>query len=393
VALAGIAALTLLTGRHKPTPPFPVGPFNLLLAGALPAFLVTVTSPLPDNRRLLPSYILFVLALMLTAYWIARTSRARGIMLALLITGVSGQWAVAQWAQIPWTAWPVQNSALGPKLGLLGPALMDLYPASMQYVNEVLSESSKLGSKVPPRWYVSGYNGYFNLPRLQLAAKIRGVSIDFDWAEYYTWTEEQVVSRMKSIANSPAILVVVHPAMDSTLARHFARNAGIVQQHLDEFRSLGEGSFVSLYATNSAYQALQSPPDLIQADYSGRIQLFQMKISGRNLSLLVKLLTPLPCRYKLMVHAFGVDGVLRAWDRDIDPPLCKWQPAETRLMTFELPQAYVQSPYRLEIGFFDEADSAHNYPPLKVTGGGNSVCVPAANVLCPVGHIDLTLRP
>ena len=397
VTLAGIAALALVAGRRKPAAPFPAGPFNMLLAGALPAFLITLTSPLPDNRRLLPSYILFALAFLLTIFWIARTSRVRGILWALLIAGVLGQWTVAQWAQIPWLAWPVQNSALGPKLVLLGPALMDLYPASMQYVNEVLNESTKLGAKVPPRWYVSGYDGYFNIPRLQLAAKIRGIPIDFDWAEYYTWTEEQVVSRIKEISTSSAILLVVHPPMDSDLAQHFARNAGIVRKNLGEFRSLGEGNLVSMFATNSAYEAMQAPSDLIQADYSGRIQLLQMKISGRTLSLRLKLLTPLPCRYKLMVHAFGVDGVLHAWDRDIDPPLCKWLPAETRLMTFELPEAYVQSPYRLESGFFDEADSAHHYPPLKVTGGGNSVCVPAsmaaANVLCPVGQIDLNRRP
>ncbi len=97
-----------------------------------------------------------------------------------------------------------------------------------------------------------------------------------------------------------------------------------------------------------------------------------------------------------MVHAFGADGVWHAWDQSIDPPLCKWQPGDIRLMRFELPEAYVQSPYRLEIGFFDEADSAHGYPPLKVAGGRNSFCVPppmaAGNVMCPVGYIDLNQR-
>ena len=169
----------------------------------------------------------------------------------------------------------------------------------------------------------------------------------------------------------------------------------MIQQRLADFRSLGEGSVVSIYATRIAFEALAAPLDPAFADYSGRAQITGLKIDGRSLMLRVKLLAPLECKFKLLLHAFGADGQMTSWDQKPDPPLCKWQPSDVRLLKFELPEVYIQRPYRLEVGFFDEADREHGFPPLKLSGGGNTICVPSAEtaggkvarVTCPVGWL------
>ena len=392
LVLIGAAVIFLPTCRRH-TLRFPGASVAMFLMGAVPFFLMALTSPWPNNRHPLPSYVLFALAILVTVFWIAKTSRAGWALLALVMAGALVQWTLAKMAEIPSIAERVKFTDAGLKLSWLQPALSELQPASTDVVQDVLDRAEALGPAAPSRWYLSGNDGYFNVPRLQLAAKVRRVPITFQWADYFDWTEEQIRSRLDSIASGSAILMVAHTSSKGERGDFLAPRGAWVQQHLADFRSLSEGSKVSIYATRTAYEALAPMADSVFADYSGHVQISRLKINGRTLLLRVKLLAPLPCKYKLLLHAFGADDQMQSWDQKLDPPLCKWQPGDVRLLKFELPEAYLQRPYRLELGFFDEADREHGWPPLKLSGGGNTICVHspetsggmAARVLCAVG--------
>jgi len=380
------AAVIFLPSCRRETLRFPMDRVAMFLMGAVPFFLLALTSPWPNNRHPLPSFVLFALAFLVIMFWIAKTSRAGGVLMALVIVGALGQWTLAKMAEIPWIVERVQFTDAGAKLAYMQPALAELQPASTDAVQEVLDRAEALGPAAPSRWYLSGNDGYFNVPRLQLAAKVRRVPVTFQWADYFDWTDEQVKSRWDSIANGSAILLMAHTSMRGPNFRPLAPG---VQPRLTDFRNLGEGSMVSIYASRTAYEALAAPVDAAFADYSGQVQITGLKIGGRTLLLRVKLLAPLACKYKLLLHAFGADDHMQSWDQKLDPPLCKWQPGDVRLLKFELPEAYLQQPFRLELGFFDEADREHGYPPLKLSGGGNAICVPPGNgkVTCPVGLV------
>jgi len=383
------AAILFLSSCRRETLRFPGERAAMFLLGAVPFFLMALTSPWPNNRHPLPSFVLFALAFLVTIFWIAKTSRFGGALMALMIIGTLCQWTLAKMAEIPWIAERVQFTNTGAKLEWLQPALSELQPASTDTVEEVMDRAQALGPAAPSRWYLSGNTGYVNVPRLQLAAKVRQLPIAFQWADYFDWTDEQIESRLDSIVNGSAILLVAHTGAKRERGDFLVPRGPWVQQRLTDFQSLGEGNMVSIYATRTAYEALSSAVDPVFADYSGRVQITGLKINGRTLLLRVKLLAPLACKYKLLLHAFGADDQMHSWDQKLDPPLCKWQPGDVRLLKFELPEAYLQQPYRLEFGFFDEADREHGYPPLKLSGGGNTICVPAADgkVTCPVGLV------
>jgi 4-amino-4-deoxy-L-arabinose transferase-like glycosyltransferase len=387
LVLLGVAVMFLPTCRRV-TLRFPTGRAVMFLMGAVAFFLATLTSPWPNNRHPLPSFVLFALAFLVTIFWIAKTSRFGGALMALVIVGALGQWTLAKMAEVPWIAERVQFTETGAKLAWLQPALSELQPASTDAVQEVLDRAEALVPAAPSRWYLSGNDGYFNVPRLQLAAKVRRLPIAFQWADYFDWTDEQIGSRLSSIANGSAILIVAHTNLKRAPGSFFVPRAPLAPERLADFRTLGEGGKVSIYATRSAYEAIAAPVNPTFADYSGQAQITGLKIDGRMLLLRAKLLAPLPCKYKLLLHAFGSDNQMQIWDQNLDPPLCKWQPGDVRLLKFELPEAYLQQPYRLELGFFDEADREHGWPPLKLSGGGNVICVPPAEstrVTCPVG--------
>jgi 4-amino-4-deoxy-L-arabinose transferase-like glycosyltransferase len=387
LVLLGVAVIALPTCRRN-TLRFPDGRAAMFLLGAVPFFLIALTSPWPNNRHPLPSFVLFALAILVTIFWIAKTSRFGGALMALMIIGALCQWTLAKMAEIPWIAERVQFTNTGAKLEWLQPALSELQPASTDTVEEVLDRAQALGPAAPSRWYLSGNTGYFNVPRLQLAAKVRQLPIAFQWADYFDWTDEQIKSRLDSIANGSAILLVARTSAKRERGDFLVARGSWAERRLTDFQSLGEGSMVSIYASRTAYEAITATLAPAFADYSGRVQITGLKIGGRALLLRVKLLAPLACKYKLLVHAFGADNQMQIWDRSLDPPFCKWQPGDVRLLKFELPEVYLQQPYRLELGFFDEADREHGWPPLKLSGGGNVICIPPAEstrVTCPVG--------
>ena len=390
LALALVTAAVFLVTRRRERPPFPREHVTMLLLGALPVLLIALPSPWKANRHILSSLVLFGLALLLTMFWMVRASRAGRAVVLLLAAGFLAQWSLVKAVEIPATAILLQNSITGLKLHWLLPALVDLQPTSTDAVAEVINRAEALGPAAPSRWYLSGNDGFINIPRLQLAAKVRQLPITFDWAEYFKWPEAKIEERMKAIASGSAILLIAKPVVIDAPGESLNRNMRIVRQHLADFQSLGEGSYVSLYASRPAYDAMTARIRPFFADYSGRVQILGLNIDARALSLRMKLLAPLPCRYKLLVHAFPADQQMRIWDQPINPQLCKWQPGDVRVLTFQLPEAYTHEPYRLQLGFFDEADSEHGWPPLKVTGGGTSICVPPpsadARVMCAVGN-------
>ncbi len=386
VGLAG--ALVFLLPKRPQRIPFPRDPVVLLLLGGVPVLLVALTSPAADNRRTLPSFVLVTLAELLVLYWIARRSKVGELLLVIVAAGVFVQWTLTKLAEIPSSAERLQSSSAGQSLIRLQPAVIELQPATTEAVAAVIRVAEAMGDAAPTRWYVSGNDGYFNVPRLQLAAKIRRLPVTFQWAEYFEWPELEVQDRLDKITGSSAILVFARPQVMNPSGEYMARYVPLVERRLGDFHKLAGGSSVSIYATRLAYEAMTADVHPVYANYSDRIQISGVKIDGRALTLRIKLLAPLPCKFKLMVHAFGADDQMHPWDQKIDPQLCKWQPGDVRVMTFQLPEDYLKAPYRLQLGFFDEADREHNWPPLPLlTGGGNSICLPSPDlrVLCPVG--------
>jgi 4-amino-4-deoxy-L-arabinose transferase-like glycosyltransferase len=388
LVLAGVAICFLPTCKREILR-FPGDRAAMFLLGATPFFLIALTSPWPNNRHPLPSLVLFALTFLVIIFWVAKTSRFGGALMAFMIIGALGQWTLAKMAEIPWIAERVRFTNTGVRLAGLQPALSKLQPSSTDLVEDVMDRAEALGPAAPSRWYLSGNTGYVNVPRLQLAAKVRQLPITFQWADYFDWTDEQIKSRLDSIADGSAILLVAHTGAKRERGDFLAQRSPWVQQRLTDFRSLGEGNAVSIYATRTAYEGLAAAVDPVFADYSGHVQITGLKINSRTLLLRVRLVAPLACKYKLLLHAFGADDQMKSWDQKLDPPLCKWQPGDVRLLKFELPEEYLQHPYRLELGFFDEADREHGYPPLKLSGGGNVICVPPGDdkVTCPVGLV------
>jgi hypothetical protein len=388
--LAGAAALLLylIHRRREQWPAFPRYPVALLLWGALPVMLISVGAPSATSRYWLASFVMLALALLISIYWIARADRLRDPIFGVLVIAVGLQWILTLSMQIPWTFDILRASRAATALAWIVPGFHELEPMSFDAVNLVMDRAEKFGRDAPRHWYLSGNNTYLNVPRLQLAAKIRNLPVQFDWADYFSWPESKTVEQIRTIAREPAILLIAEPLYRDEGSAFLVRRAALVKSKLGDFRLLEANAEMAIYATPQAFQPLQSKVPPPEMNFAGILEILDGAISGRTLTLRAKLDQPMACSYMMFIHAALDAQPIRVWDQKPDPLFCHWSSGEERTLKFTLPDQYSRENDRIEIGFFDEADAAHNWPPLKLNSGGNSICfAPAKN------KTDVPVRP
>lgn len=388
--LTGFTAATLITFHRQRTdsPPFPKQLVILSLLGALPVVLISLTSPDVAFRYLLPSSVILAVALLAVIWWVAETNPPGAGVLRLLSLTLILQWALVQAVNLPAVADALRRSPLVKPVALLVPGVQEMDPAPFDSVDKIISRAEAFGTKGPRRWFLSGNDGSLNAARLQLAAAFRRLPVAFDLADYATWPEQQTLDRIREIESAPAVLIVSEPVYHDAWSQFFVRRSSLVRAHLSEFRLLEANAAFALYSTPHEYAALQSLVPAPEINFGNSLLMEAGETKDHTLIAKLKLLKPLPCSMKAFIHAFPDKGGMRIWDQKAEPPFCQWTVGEEKTTTFQLPPEYVHDTYRVELGFFDEADAAHSWPPLPLTTGGAAVC------FAPASHkTELPVRP
>ncbi|HWQ57270.1 MAG TPA: methyltransferase domain-containing protein [Bryobacteraceae bacterium] len=139
-----------------------------------------------------------------------------------------------------------------------------------------------------------------------------------------------------------------------------------------------DGQFSIFVFQKSSGPATSYPgsPSLIKpiyANFADRILLAGVAVSKDTLLLKLSLKAPVDANLRLLLHGYSRDAsgaeVFHNWDRAINPPLLSWQVGDSMVLSFSLPQEPLASVHRMEIGFFDEFDTANGWPPLRLTSG------------------------
>jgi 4-amino-4-deoxy-L-arabinose transferase-like glycosyltransferase len=373
---AGLVALALYLANRKRDawPAFPGRVPAMLLSGALPFMLISLRVPSATSRYWLASFVLLALALLIFIHWTARVERVRDTVFSVLVIGVALQWALTLAMQVPWTFQALRHSLAARAVSYVVPGFHELDPQPFQAVNLVMDRVNRFGAAGPRHWYLSGNNTYLNVSRLQVAAKLSKAPVDFDWADYFSWPESQTLDRLRQIAAEPAVVVIAEPLYRDEGSEYLVRRSKFVKARLNEFRLLEANAEFAMYATPQAFDAVKDrvpPPEM---NFQGFLRLLSGSVSDHTLTVKVQLLKPLPCSYKVFIHGALDAQPIRVWDQAPAPPFCQWTEGQERTLTFQLPAEYSRENDRIEVGFFDEADAAHNWPPLKLNSGGNSVC-------------------
>jgi 4-amino-4-deoxy-L-arabinose transferase-like glycosyltransferase len=374
LALAMFLAARKPRSADSPSKPFPRFVVALLLLGALPLMALSIPSTSISGRYWLPSSTFLALVLLLSIHWIAPRVRFPRTLLAALTAGVLAQWLLTQAMLIPQTAERARALLLGPTLAMVVQGFVMNQPYSLESVDMVLDRVQSYGPDAPSRWYLSGDNTSINVARLRVVAKARRIPVRFAYADFFSWSEQETLAHIRAIENEPAIVVVAEPIDRNPYADFYIRRAAVLKAHLNEFELLETNALMSIYATPSAFQAVRAKVPPVEVNFDHTLQLLSSETGPHSVTLRLKLLRPLPCSYKVFIHATAPGRPLGLWDQKTDPPFCQWQTGADKSVILTLPPEYSPDLYRLEIGFFDESDAAHNWPPLKLTTGGNAIC-------------------
>ena len=70
-----------------------------------------------------------------------------------------------------------------------------------------------------------------------------------------------------------------------------------------------------------------------------------------------------------LMRSYGPKYPFASWDQTLTPPACEWEIGEAHPMSFRLPENCRKDFDHLEIGFFDEADREHGWPPIRLPNG------------------------
>ena len=354
ILLAGFAVVFvwfLVTFKSR-RPQFPTRPVTMLLLGAFPFLVVVMRGPSTNSRHPLPSLVLLAIAGILSVYWIVDGPPRSRFALACWVAAVIAQWGITKVAEIPAGNEWLRASSIGRRLEEYLPALRLLRPKPNTDVEWLTDFAASMGPAVPRDWYLSG-DDLVSVPRLALAAYAKRIPIRFEHAQYFNWSEARIRQRIGEIARRKAILVV---ANQTAYGGAFLNvHAPLVRTALGRFRALASHGGVSVYASEPA------PPGF--PDMSG------YALEGCTLKVDVRSTGTLACSIKLMLHAFDAKGKMSAWDQTLTPPACEWEVGETRPMSFRLPENCRKDLDHLEIGFFDEVDREHGWPPIRLANG------------------------
>jgi hypothetical protein len=212
----------------------------------------------------------------------------------------------------------------------------------------------------------------------------RGLPHHFTPAIYFAWGPERIAESLARLRDTPSVLVVLRRPADRRSDLYRVLNPEDQQRTLDGFlrdpasgfRRLaapppsGEGYALEFYAPGSAPT---QPADFVpqQAEFGRELMVTGAAIRERTLFLRVRAVAAPRTDYRLLLHGVPLDRPDSAavWDRAIEPPLSAWTAGGDRVLGFPLPPEYFTTPHRLQVGFFDERDAAHGWPPLPLASG------------------------
>ena len=374
-----LSAVVVWVTRRSGRSAAAISPVNLpLLAflGGFPMVLLAMrSSVLANSRHTLPSLVLFALSLLLLIFkgLESRRSQALGLIVWLSL-GI--QWLVTCAVQ---TSVISDRSPLASWLLPIAPGLRTMRATSFEAVDDVRLYAESAGQSTPV-WYCSGNDEFLNATRLQLASTVFNLPMRFEYT--CTGTAEECRSQLSRLGSTSSRVVLYMRPWEQIggLYASWNRNSKLVQAILDDPQNkfhktaelLRSGYTLAFYSTGDpTLQFAGLPP--IFADFGRRLLLLGAKLEGRELILKLKVNSPNTFNnYKLLLHAHELGtpaDKLLLWDRYFEPPLTSLRVGEIHIFSFVLPEESAKGDYDFDIGVFDESDTAHHWPPLRVTTG------------------------
>jgi hypothetical protein len=237
-------------------------------------------------------------------------------------------------------------------------------------------------------WYLGINNSHWNVPKLILLGKLRKIPIQADWLDYFYWSPQENQAAMNKAKGDPSAGLIVENAIRSQEQDQAFLNprAALVDRFVSD---PSNGFHLLLTITDNDplrvfTKAAASQPKQVQeqkpkkeqegertlANFSGRADLLSAAIKDGSLSLAMRRATAMECSYKLMLHAYTAkEHKMVIWDRELRPPICEWPEGKPQTLVVPLPASDLPLMQSLDIGLFDEADRAHNWPPLRLSNG------------------------
>ncbi len=380
VLLAGFAAalLWLVPAIRHGRAQFATSPLVWLVISALPFLLTSLTSSNVTVRIPMPSLVLLTIAGVLVVYWIADTAPGGRVALACFSVAVIVQWSLSSLAQIPRTGEWLRGMRAAPILQVLIPPLAWLRGTPEPDVDWVMNFAPTLGPSAPGTWYFSGDQSRISVPRLALAAYLRGLPLQFSNAEYFDWPEDEIRRRLDEIAREPSLLLMAQKTSWTPADVSPYRNHAMAVAALNRFHPLASNGTATVYASQLGWEQLGAasrfPENTAVGERRfGDIEVLAHRLDGCVLTLKLRRIHPVSCSIGLFVHAFDVTGGMSIWDQSLSPPPCDWQDGSTRFMSFALPDHCRADVDHIDAGFFDTADPAHGWPPLRSADGSTSM--------------------
>jgi hypothetical protein len=349
-----------------------------LLLGAIPFMALCLTMDGENSRHPLPAIVLLAMASVLAVLSVAAASRIGIVALSIFMGAVLGQWSMNKLAEVPRTGEWLRSCGASRVIRTMIPAVDLLRPSTHTDIDWVMDYAGTIGPSMPREWLLSGDESEISVPRLKLAAYIRGLPMRFDYAEYFNWSPEFVRQRIDQAATGRAMLIVATETERWPGTEFLRGNAPLVLSALDRFRYLGSHGGVSLYCSKTASDIPEppAPAAITVTPHDGQdLQILKHQLNGCTLTVNVQSARPVSCSLKLFAHAFDLRGHMKIWDQALAPRACEWQGTGPRTLSFSLPSGCRKDLDRLEIGFFDENDRARRWPPLRLASGQTSIRV------------------
>jgi MFS family permease len=225
-----------------------------------------------------------------------------------------------------------------------------------------------------------GEDLYMNVPRLALHSVTQANFIRFDYATYFNWTEARCVARLAAAREARQPILVYRRPWSAGEPAYLNRYEGMSLAYLADpangYREVGRravlGAELALYTRRPSEARPEIALREARAMFGGQIELLGVGFTEREFAVRLRVARHCAVNYKLMahIHRDGEAGApRRIWDQTVRPPLSNWVTGQTRVLRFGLPEGFDPARDAIRIGFFDEADSAHGWPPLKRENG------------------------
>jgi len=349
-----------------------------LVASALPLAVTAILSPAPPTmRHLLVSEVELglVASVMIAAALHSGALPAWRRLAVFVLLGVGCGAGMIVHSLLPftqlWEGTRVQHVALS----LMRP-VETMNTCSEAAVEDAFHMLEAAGE--PEAALLVGNDRYMNVPRLALKSVTSGRFTRFDYATYFSWSESRSRDSLAAAREAGrAILYYSRPwsGESAYLNRYEDLSWRFLTDPANGYHEVARrpvlGATLSLYTHQPA--AARAVPRLteMRESFGGRIELLAGDVADGELAVRVRVVQRCPVSYKLMahIHRDGEPAAHWIWDRDIVPPLTMWAVGQTRMLRYKLPDGFDAARDTIRIGFFDESDSAHGWPPLARESG------------------------